>query len=110
MLVRAAEPVAGEGSMVRRRGLRPPVRPGAVAGGPGKLCHALAIDRTFDGGSLRRRELQLTEGGPVGTSDVVRGPRVGVDYAGEAASWPLRFAVAGNRHVSRPWRWIESAR
>jgi hypothetical protein len=33
---------------------------------------------------------------------VARGPRVGVDYAGEAAAWPLRFAIRGNPHVSRP--------
>ena len=30
------------------------------------------------------------------------GPRIGVDYAGEAATWPLRFAERGNPHVSRP--------
>ena len=48
VLLRAGEPVAGEAAMRRRRGLldRPrPVRPGDVAGGPGKLCQALGIDR-----------------------------------------------------------------
>jgi len=33
---------------------------------------------------------------------VATGPRIGVGYAGEAAAWPLRFAEAGNPHVSRP--------
>jgi 3-methyladenine DNA glycosylase Mpg len=32
---------------------------------------------------------------------VLVGPRVGVDYAGEAAAWPLRFAVAGCPAVTR---------
>ena len=44
----------------------------------------------------------LRAGEPVGEEEVVAGPRVGVDYAGEAAAWPLRFAVRGNPHVSRP--------
>jgi 3-methyladenine DNA glycosylase Mpg len=36
---------------------------------------------------------------------VAVGPRIGVAYAGEAAAWPLRFALRGNPHVSRPWPW-----
>ncbi|HVS01929.1 MAG TPA: DNA-3-methyladenine glycosylase, partial [Thermoanaerobaculia bacterium] len=86
----------------RHRGLSRPPRPGDLAGGPGKLCQALRVDRTLDGGRLDRGELLLTAGEPVAASEVARGPRVGVAYAEDAALWPLRFAVAGNRHVSRP--------
>ncbi len=32
--------------------------------------------------------------------------RGGVDYAGEAATWSLRFAIRGNPHVSRPRLWL----
>jgi 3-methyladenine DNA glycosylase Mpg len=39
---------------------------------------------------------------PVADAAVAVGPRVGVAYAGEAAGWPLRFALRGNREVSRP--------
>ena len=39
--------------------------------------------------------------GPRARFDVLVGPRVGVDYAGEAAAWPLRFAVAGCPAVTR---------
>jgi DNA-3-methyladenine glycosylase len=105
VLLRAGEPVAGETAMRRRRGLldRPrPVRPGDVAGGPGKLCQALAIDRAQDSVPLYRGELKILEGDPLPAEQVARGPRVGVDYAGEAAAWPLRFAERGNPHVSRP--------
>ena len=103
VLVRAGEPVAGEPTLRRLRGWQDRlVRPGDLAGGPGKLCRALAIDLALDGAPLDEGELQITEGEPVGTGDVAAGPRIGVDYAGEAAEWPLRFAMRGNPHVSRP--------
>lgn len=105
VLIRAGEPVEGEAAMVRHRCLHTrdrPVRPGDVAGGPGKLCQALAIDRELDGTRLWEGELTVVEGEPVEPGAVAAGSRIGVDYAGEAAGWPLRFAEAGNRHVSRP--------
>ncbi|HET9228328.1 MAG TPA: DNA-3-methyladenine glycosylase, partial [Thermoanaerobaculia bacterium] len=67
-----------------------------------KLCQALAIDRALDGHRLDQPPLRIARGEPVGVEEIVEGPRVGVDYAGEAAAWPLRFAVRGNPHVSRP--------
>ncbi len=102
VLLRAGEPVAGEERMRRNRGLPATPRPGDVAGGPGKLCQALGVDRAFDGLRLDRGPLRLTAGEPVAPGQVAAGPRIGVAYAGEAAAWPLRFAVAGNPHVSRP--------
>jgi len=108
VLLRAGEPVEGARRMAENRGLadradkprRP--RPGDLAGGPGKLCQALAVDLALDGAPLWQGDLVITAGEPVAEDQVVRGGRVGVDYAGDAAHWPLRFAVRGNRHVSRP--------
>jgi DNA-3-methyladenine glycosylase len=102
VLLRAGEPVAGEAAMRSRRGLGDRVRPGDVAGGPGKLCQAIGVDRAFDGRRLDDPELAICGGEPVAAARVACGPRIGVAYAGEAAAWPLRFAVAGNPHVSRP--------
>jgi DNA-3-methyladenine glycosylase len=103
VLLRAAEPVAGEPAMRALRGLDgAAVRPGDVAGGPGKLCQAFGVDRRFDGVPLGGGELWIARGEAIPAARVARGPRIGVAYAGEAASWPLRFAEAGNRHVSRP--------
>jgi DNA-3-methyladenine glycosylase len=102
VLLRAGEPVAGAERMAENRRLARPPRPGDLAGGPGKLCQALAIGRALDGVLLSGPELALTAGRPVAEEAVAAGPRVGVDYAGEAAAWPLRFAVRGNPHVSRP--------
>lgn len=103
VLLRAGEPVEGEARMVANRGWKRPPRPGDLAGGPGKLCQALGIDRGLDGVLLDRPPLAITTGKPFADSEIAAGPRIGVDYAGEAAAWPLRFAVRGHRHVSKPW-------
>ena len=60
----------------------------------GKLCQALAISRDDDGVDLCSPEstLQIRDDGVVVPEGRVRRvPRVGVDYAGEAVSWPLRL-------------------
>ncbi|HEV8630484.1 MAG TPA: DNA-3-methyladenine glycosylase [Thermoanaerobaculia bacterium] len=102
VLLRAAEPLRGETAMRARRRLADRVRPGDVAGGPGKLCQALGIDRALDGVPLTGPELWIAAGEPLRRRQIASGPRIGVAYAGEAAAWPLRFAAAGNPHVSRP--------
>ena len=102
VLLRAGEAVAGAERMAALRGLDGRRAPGAIAGGPGKLCAALAIDRALDGVSLRGDELWIAAGEPTPDDRVARGPRVGVAYAGAAARWPLRFAVAGHAEMSRP--------
>ncbi|MFQ5528418.1 MAG: DNA-3-methyladenine glycosylase [Thermoanaerobaculia bacterium] len=102
VLIRAGEPVCEIEAMRRLRGLPAGAPDYAVASGPGKLCQALAIDRSFDGVELAGRELRVCRGSRVDRRRVAVGPRVGVAYAGAAARWPLRFAIRGNRHVSRP--------
>jgi len=67
----------------------------SLTDGPGKLCQALAISRTDDGEDLCAPDSALRicdDGLEVRENQVQRLPRVGVDYAGEAASWPLRLA------------------
>ena len=68
--------------------------------GPGRLCRALAIDKTHDGLSLQSDALWIAQGSDAAPADIVAAPRVGVDYAGEAAQWPLRFYVGGSPAVS----------
>ena len=103
VLIRAAEPLRGISTMVAHRSLLANPRDGDLTGGPGKLCQALAIDRRHNARTLTRGGLRLTEGTPVAQREIVTGPRIGIDYAGDARLWPLRFAIVGNRHVSRPY-------
>lgn len=71
-----------------------------LASGPAKLCAYLGVTSALSGVSLSGPELMISRG-PRTRFDVLVGPRVGVDYAGEAAAWPLRFAVAGCPAVTR---------
>jgi DNA-3-methyladenine glycosylase len=102
VLLRAGEPLAGAETMRRLRRRALPLAPGDLAGGPGKLCQALAVNRAFDGRRLDLPPLWIAAGDPLPAARIAAGPRIGVAYAGEAAAWPLRFAEAGNPHVSRP--------
>lgn len=102
VLFRAGEPLQGAEAMAANRGLDRLPRPGDLAGGPGKLCRAMGLDRRHDGLILTGGALFLAAGRPVSEDDVAVGPRVGIDYAEEAVDWPLRFAIRGNPHVSRP--------
>lgn len=99
VLIRAGEPVGGlEGMAALRAGH--PVRDWAR--GPGRLCAALAIDRSFDGCALPHPELWLEAGEPLPATRVVARPRVGVGYAGDAALWPWRFLERDSPWISRP--------
>ncbi len=107
VLLRAGEAVEGRARLAANRGLAAReaegrVRPGDLAAGPGRLCRALAVDRQQDGLLLTRGPLRITAGEPADPAAVASGPRIGVGYAGEAAAWPLRFAIRGNPAVSRP--------
>ena len=88
VLLRAAVPEEWwEGREVPRRDL-------LSGSGPGRLCRMLSVGRELSGASLSGPDLELLLPLPAGPRHVLSGPRVGVDYAGEAAAWPLRFAVA----------------
>lgn len=99
VLIRALEPSAGIDAMWQAR---PKARKDTdLCSGPGKLCAALGITGDHDGVDLFDPTapvgLWLRAEGPPGR--VERGPRVGIT---KAATRPWRFAVEGNRHVSRP--------
>lgn len=72
------------------------------ASGPGKLCQALGIDRSLNGISLQSDNLFIENTGlKIPTSRIVATSRIGVDYAGKAKDWPLRFYIKGNKAVSK---------
>lgn len=71
-----------------------------AASGPGKVCRYLGVTTSLSGASLCGPDLFLGRGRRR-RFGVLVGPRVGVDYAGEAAAWPLRFAVEGCPAVTR---------
>jgi len=99
VLIRAVEPVEGVRLMADRRGQ---VAPRQLTSGPGKLCSALAIDRTLDGWDLtlgQRLWIETLE--TVTSLPLVSTPRIGIRLA---ADLPLRFLLEGNPYVSGPKR------
>jgi DNA-3-methyladenine glycosylase len=99
VLLRAAQPLRGIESIRERR---PKARREVdLMNGPGKLCAALGIDRALDGAPLDGASLSiLSRDIVIADDDIAVSARIGVDGSGEAAGWPLRFFLAGNRYVS----------
>lgn len=70
--------------------------------GPGKLCRELGISKKDDGQNLAASKRIWIENAPAIPRRRIRAvPRVGVDYAGEAAAWPLRFLIDGHPAISK---------
>jgi DNA-3-methyladenine glycosylase len=98
VLIRACEPVAGLGTIRRRRGGKSgPV----LLTGPGKVGQALGLDTSWSNHRLTAPGgLTVHEGSP--PQRIVAGPRVGIDYADpEHRALPWRFAEAGSAWVTR---------
>ena len=99
VLLRAIEPVKGIEAMRKRRPKAK--RDFDLTNGPGKICMAMDIDRRLDGERLDGERLYLTARDvDLAESDIAVSPRIGIDNSGEAATWPLRFFIRGNRYVS----------
>jgi DNA-3-methyladenine glycosylase len=101
VLIRAVEPLDNIRLMRKRRG-NPPHDTG-IASGPGKLCMAMAIDKTLNAVDLGGKVLWI-EDRQLDVGTIENGPRIGIDYAGEYKDKPWRFYESGNPHVSRTRR------
>lgn len=92
ILIRAVWPMQGIESMRQRA---PHIKNlDQLANGPGKLCRAFGIDKSLnerplymDDSSIFIAETQYS----VDPHWLNCGPRIGIDYAGDAVHWPLRF-------------------
>jgi DNA-3-methyladenine glycosylase len=99
VLVRALEPEEGLEWMRQRR---PVKQDRHLTSGPGKLCMALGLDRTFNGEDLLGERVWIEDAGrKVSAGQTSSGPRVGIDYAGEYVDKPWRFWLKDNLYVSK---------
>ena len=99
LLIRAVEPVEGVDIMRARRG---EMKDTNLTSGPGKLCIALGIDRSFNGEDLvEGSRMWIEEHSSFAEDEIAIGKRIGIDYAGEDADLPWRFWVNESRFVSR---------
>ncbi|MBQ9617034.1 MAG: DNA-3-methyladenine glycosylase [Oscillibacter sp.] len=104
VLIRGMEAVSGTDFMWRRRyGDRPdtPARRRNFLNGPGKVCQALCLTTAENGLPLSGDALFVCDApADIGLPDlpprreiVQAGPRIGIDYAGEARDFPWRFTL-----------------
>jgi DNA-3-methyladenine glycosylase (3mg) len=107
VLIRAVEPSEGIEKMRERRRLK---KNGALqtkmpdvnlTSGPGKLCIAFGIDKSYNGDSLLGERIWIENGGKISDSEIMCGSRIGIDYAAEFAEKPWRFWIKNNPFVSR---------
>jgi len=99
ILIRGAEPVLGINKMMERTGKQ--IGDTTITRGPGNLSKAMGIDTKYSGTSLLSKDLFIAEDGFVfPKKEIVRSPRIGVDYAGKDALLPFRFYIKGNLFVS----------
>jgi DNA-3-methyladenine glycosylase len=94
----------GHASAVLLRALEPVRHLDGKTSGPGLLCKAMGIDRRLNGHDLLSDDFYIAEGRDAEaapTFQIVKRPRIGVEYAGAWARRHLRFYIAGNPFVSR---------
>ncbi|WP_075289423.1 DNA-3-methyladenine glycosylase [Pararhizobium arenae] len=93
VLIRALRPTSGLDIMQQRRG---DIGVRKLCSGPGKLCQALAIDRSLDGVPLSNPIFKLTA--PAEAPECVVGKRIGITKAAETL-W--RFGEQNSPFLSR---------
>lgn len=103
VLIRGAEPLEGIQRMAENRYGKPyeelskSQRKGFL-NGPGKLCRALSLDRSFNGMDLCGDQVYFEEG--TGESfPITATKRVGIDYAEEARDYLWRFCIEGSEQA-----------
>jgi DNA-3-methyladenine glycosylase len=99
ILIRAVEPLEGVDIMLRRTGKKVP--DASLTRGPGNVGKAFGFHTSQCGHSLQSDELFIADDSyTIPGKDLITSPRIGVDYAGEHATWHYRFYVRGNKYVS----------
>jgi DNA-3-methyladenine glycosylase len=101
VLIRALEPL--EKDLPKIKKLRKTKKDIDLLNGPGKLCTTLRITKEHNGLDLTKRTswIKIEEGSSLPKRQIVSTTRIGVDYSGEAAEWPLRFYDSKSLWVSR---------
>ncbi|MBD1392110.1 DNA-3-methyladenine glycosylase [Mucilaginibacter glaciei] len=101
ILIRAIHPTDGLDMIMARRDMDT-LKPN-ITRGPGSVAKALGISRNINAMSLQGDTIWVEDRGLTFPDvEVVAGPRVGIDYAGDDALLPYRFYLKENIFVSKP--------
>lgn len=92
VLIRAIKPILGIDKMLERRKKTFTSKNFTI--GPGSVSQALGIHFSNSGTDLQGNTIWIEKRKmDIRDEDIVTGPRVGVDYAGEDAKLPYRFRI-----------------
>ena len=92
ILLRAIQPEKGIQHMLLRRKKTKVDK--TLCGGPGTVSQALGITTRNNGELLSGKKIWVEDTEiKVSSKDIIIGPRIGVDYAGEDAKLPYRFRL-----------------
>lgn len=92
VLIRAIQPLNGAEHILKRRNSE--ILKKNLCVGPGKVSSALGITIKHNAVDLAGNKIWLEDEG-VKPKNILSGPRIGVDYAGEDAKLPYRFWIEG---------------
>lgn len=100
VLIRAVEPLDEESfSIIKQNRSIRSKKLQDLTNGPGKLCAALAIDKSLNGYNLTTgEELYLEDVND--TPPIVCSPRINIPYAKEYIHKPWRYSIKNNPYVS----------
>jgi DNA-3-methyladenine glycosylase len=99
ILIRGVEPMEGTDIMLQRTGKKKVDE--TLSRGPGNVGKAFGFHTSQCGISLVGEELYIADDGfKIKPSMIGTSPRIGVDYAGDHASWHFRYFLKGNKYVS----------
>jgi DNA-3-methyladenine glycosylase len=101
VLIRAIEPIQGIEYMLQRTAK--PVINYTLTKGPGNVSKALGIHKIHSGSNLLQANSAITivqDGFTLAPQLIGASKRIGVESAGEAANYPYRFYIKGNKYVS----------
>ncbi len=106
ILIRAVEPVENieimrERRTARSKNLNVKMPDKNLTSGPGKLCIALGIDKSFDKADLLEDKVWIEDAKKIPKSEIATGKRIGIDYAGEYSEKPWRFWIKDSEYVSK---------
>jgi len=106
VLIRAVEPISGIKQMMKNRKIKSPISnfqfPVSIFNGPAKFCQAFKIDKKLNNHPLNKKPLYLDWGEKIKPVQIIKSPRIGVDYAGEYAKKKWRFYIKNNPYISKP--------
>jgi DNA-3-methyladenine glycosylase len=92
VLVRAIKPIDGIETILERR--KKDKLTAKTTIGPGTVSEALGIKTKHTGTDLTGNLIWLEDRKiKINSKDIIIGPRVGIDYAGDHAHWPYRFRI-----------------